>query len=328
MVCCDSCSVWYHLACCGIQTEDELDDQWFCQRCQTQTPPQAGSASTTAQEDQTRFPSTPEPLHALGPAFAATNESTRSYHAHTSDAALAPSPTFSPTGRFPVSLMDTPALYTSPRMTSGSSVMSRNATPGTPMLQPRLRVVSYAEHYNVCQTPGASDSDYKKIYSTPKFEDFFESGLQPSSATPALRNRSSPMESTDSASGSGPAFSTPSSSQNFLRSLQSGSNVPVSDMITSTNGLSSALMPISPLIPGSRNKYPAGVTDSISPSPYREHRRQISFGARVTSFGSYASHLRDHTTGESTGREPLRLGGELSMPALDDSSFTKASGAE
>ena len=328
MVCCDSCSVWYHLACCGIQTEDELDDQWFCQRCRAQTTPQAASASTTMQEAQTRFPSTPEPQLALGPAFAATNESTRSYHAHTSDAALAPSPTFSPTGRFPISLMDTPALYTSPRMTSGSSIMSRNATPGTPMIQPRLRVVSYAEHYNVCQTPGASDSDYKKIYSTPKFEDFFESGLQPSSVTPALRNRSSPMESTESASGSEPAFYTPSSSQNFLRSLQAGSSAPVSDMMTSTNGLSSALIPNSPLISGSRNKYPAGITDSISPSPYREHRRQISFGARVTSFGAYASHLRDHSDGESTSREPLRLGEELSRTAVEGNSLPKDSGAE
>ena len=328
MVCCDSCSVWYHLACCGILTEDELDDQWFCQRCQTQRTPQVPSASTTMQEEQTRFPITPEPQHALGPAFAATNESARSYHAHTSDAALAPSPTFSPNGRFPVSLMDTPALYTSPRMTSGSSVVSRNATPGTPMVQPRLRVVSYAEHYNVCQTPGASDSDYKKIYSTPKFEDFFDSGLQPSSATPALRNRSSPMESTDSASGSGLAFSTPSTSQNFLRSLQPGSSAPVSDMMASTIGLSSALLPSSPLIPGSRNKYPAGIADSISPSPFREHRRQISFGARVTSFGPYASHLRDQTVGDSSGREPLRLGEELSMPALDDISSRKDSGAE
>lgn len=322
MVCCDGCSAWYHLSCCGIETEDELEDQWFCQRCDPYDTPVRTTHIEDSSSEPVGIPVTPKLRQALGPTFSATDETTRSYHAHTSDAALAPSPTFSPGARFPISLMDTPALYVSPRIASGSSGTSNFATPGTPMNQTRPRIVSYAEHYNVCQTPGAPDSDYKKIYSTPKFEDFFDTGVMQSGSTPALRNPGSPTPlSKPRIGGLGlPAFTTPTSSQNFLRSLQMGphGSTPALEFLpSSAGGSSQSPFPISPVHSANRVKYPLVITDSISPSPYREHRRQVSFGTRATSFSASASHLRDSVTFEGVEKGPLDLGGELKAPPRD-----------
>jgi hypothetical protein len=319
MVCCDGCSIWYHLSCCGIETEDELEDQWFCQRCDPSETPARTEHVLNSPLEPVGVPVTPRLRQALGPTFSATNETSRSYHAHTSDAALAPSPTFSPGAHFPVSLMDTPALYAGPRIPSGSSVASKFATPGTPMTHPKPRIVSYAEHYNVCQTPGAPDSDYKKIYSTPKFEDFFDTGVMQSGSTPMHRNPGSPTPLNKSRLGGLglPAFTTPTSSQNFLKSLQIGAtgSTPALDFLpSSASGSSHSPFPISPVLSVNRVKYPSVITDSISPSPYREHRRQVSFGARSTSFSASASHLRDSVTFEGVEKGPLDLGGELKAP--------------
>jgi hypothetical protein len=300
MVCCDGCSIWYHLSCCGIHTEDDLDDQWFCTRCsEPRTYPKVEATASPVD----RVPVTPKLQYTTGPSLSATDETTRTYHAHTSDAALAPSPNFSATGKFSISLLDTPAFYASPRAPSGSSAYSKN-TPSTPLLQPRMRIVSYAEHYNVCQTPGAPDSDYKKIYSTPKFEDFFDSGGIQSGSTPATRNLASPTPlQRHRLSGHGhPAFVTPSSSQNFLRSLQGGST-PALESSSSPGGPGYSPLPVSPMLTSSRTTYPS-VNDSISPSPYRGHPRQVSFGTRATSFTASASSLRDSTTISGLAKPP------------------------
>jgi hypothetical protein len=315
MVCCDGCSTWYHLSCCGIASEDELEDQWFCRRCDVEGPV---SHVLDSPPDPIGVPVTPKLRQALGPTFSATDETARSYHAHTSDAALAPSPTFSPGAHFPTPLMDTPALYASPRLPSGSSVASKSVIPGSPRTYTKPRIVSYAEHYNICQTPGAPDSDYKKIYSTPKFEDFFDTGVMQSGSTPVQRNGGSPTPlNKPRIGGLGfPAFTTPTTSQNFLRSLQIGAtgSTPALDFLpSSASGASQSPFPISPVLSSAANryKYPSVITDSISPSPYREHRRQVSFGARSTSFSASASHLRDSVTFEGVEKGPLDLGGEL-----------------
>lgn len=356
MVCCDGCSVWYHLSCCGIGTEDELEDQWFCYRCEphgTSAIRGGGQASslsarnphaTSSESSRNSGPTpvTPRMRHALAPTLSATDETTRSYHAHTSDAALAPSPTFSTADKFSTLLMDTPSgpvsFYGSPRVPSGSSsIMSKftnsATTPGygTPLMQPRLRVVSYAEHYNVCQTPGAPDSDYKKIYSTPKFEDFFDTGVSmPSGTTPSLKQPGSPTplprprnkstaNGTPSGGGGGGqlAFTTPTSSQNFLRSLQSGNasaSTPALEFLSSAGGPSHSPYPISPALSSGRVIHHPTITDSISPSPYRSHARQVSFGTRASNFTAGASQLRDSVTIKPSTEKagaPLSLGGDL-----------------
>ena len=37
MVCCDLCNNWYHYHCVGLQEQEDLPEQWFCQYCK---PPQ------------------------------------------------------------------------------------------------------------------------------------------------------------------------------------------------------------------------------------------------------------------------------------------------
>jgi hypothetical protein len=269
--------------------------------------------------DQSRLPATPKFQHELEPAFSATAETVRSYRVHTSDAALAPSPMFSPAARFPMSTVETPTLYTSPRITSGSGLLSKYPTPDTPLTQPRFRVVSYAEHYNVCQTPGAADSDYKKIYSTPKFEDFFDTGIPHSGATPAARQQGSPgRPGAITRLDAQASFTTPSNSQTFLRSLQAGSATPALVFLSSTGDPSPSGFPVSPMPSGCANEYPSVVTDSISPSPYRDYKRKISFGTRVATYMANGSTQCDPITISPPEREPLELGGELRLAYVSD----------
>lgn len=279
MICCDKCAVWYHLACCGIQNGDELEEKWFCWKCEPK------NTSNIRDSPAPSALHTPRMSIHSQPTFAATDQTTRSYHAHSSDAALAPSPVFSQSGKV-ASILDTPApLYNTPRLPS-TSTFSKFATPRTPsttLFKPRT--VSYAEHYNVCQTPGASDSEYQKIYSTPKFEDFYGSTPtgNPSSPTPSRRPR------IHSNSRHNPLFTTPTTSQNFLRGLQSGASQTTPDLDhLSSAGANYSPYPISPAYPP--RLHPALSDLSATPSPMR-HKRQVSFG-RVA-FASTSSSLRE-----------------------------------
>lgn len=306
MVCCEKCSTWYHLACCGITNGDELEEKWLCWRCEPKN---------TSNIRDSPVPSalhTPRMRHSAAAVsssasqtFANTGETTRSYHAHSSDAPLAPSPVFSPSGKM-ASLLDTPApLYNTPRVPSTSSFFK---TPGTPSAlfnkaQQQQRITSYAEHYNVCQTPGgASDGEYQKIYSTPKFEDFYGAtpnaaggggGGNPSSPTPSRRAR----VFSSGTGGRNPLFTTPTSSQNFFRTLHSGAtsaSTPDLDHMSSA-GASYSPYPVSPGPPAASayppRLNPAAMGDLSTPSPLRGHKRQVSFG-RVA-FASASSSLRE-----------------------------------
>lgn len=306
MVCCEKCSTWYHLACCGIQNSDELDEKWLCWRCEPKN---------TSNIRDSPVPSalhTPRMRHAAtvgssaSQTFANTAETTRSYHAHSSDAPLAPSPVFSPSGKM-ASLLDTPApLYNTPRIPSTSSFFK---TPGTPssFVKQQQRIASYAEHYNVCQTPGGgSDGEYQKIYSTPKFEDFY-------GATPTAGNPSSPTPSRRarvfSSGGRNPLFTTPTSSQNFFRTLHSGATSASTPDLDHMSSAGASFSPY-PVSPGPTAAYPPrlnpAITDLSTPSPLRGHKRQVSFG-RVA-FASASSSLRESM---SIDDKPMKLEGPI-----------------
>ncbi len=301
MVCCDHCSVWFHLSCCGIASEDDLGESWFCWRCD-------GSQSVVRGTPISEQMGTPSIQQASNAGYPTTEESSRTYHAYTSDAALAPSPVFSNSGRMP-DREDTPGLSFSrtPRVPSSGSTFTRFMTPGTPS---RYRNVSYAEHYNICQTPGAPQSDYKKVYSTPKFED--------------LLNDYTPMRATSPTPGGGrsrvlsrsnPLFTTPSTSQNFFQGLQSASSTSATPGLVHSSSASAHYSPY-PTSPhgGAPPKLHPVLNDlTASPSPFRSHRRQVSFN-RVA-FATTSSHLRDSVVSDEMqnlgkGR-PLGLGGDL-----------------
>lgn len=307
MVCCDECSTWFHMSCCGIESEDELNNGWYCWQCELKTSPDF--------EANDRALGRPPPLSSSQPIFAATDDSAKGYHSHTGNTALAPSPVFSASGRLPATGDVGPAAPSlgggggtphlsyqqTPRIPStGSSRYGLLATPGTP-LNPRARVISYAEHYNVCQTPGEFSNEYSKIYSTPKFEDFFDGGFTPGNATSPTPGRKSRV-----VSRSNLAFTTPSTSQSFLQGLQSGTtSTPGLDHSSSVGGNFSPF-PASPFgQPSSssgRHPHPAINDPAASPSPFR-HRRQVSFN-RVA-YTATSSHLRDKGV-VSHGEEPLQ----------------------
>lgn len=291
MVCCDSCGVWHHMLCVGIETEEDLGEQWFCWDCSRQHDPRRHA---TPQPDIQRAPMMSIPMQ---PAFSANGDANRNYHGHhSSDAALAPSPIFSTSGKFLVP--DTPGFYLNtprvpststsytPRVPSSSSKAATFATPATP--SSRARTVSYAEHYNVCQTPGATDLDYTKVYATPKFEDLFDTGFTPLRASP-----------TPGGSGGTEAhksygeFRTPTTTQNFFKGLHSGGSQPTPGLEHLSSAISNhSSYPVSPVnFPPKLN--PAISELTTSPSPLRSHRRQVSFGNRVTSQSYSASHLRE-----------------------------------
>ncbi len=314
VVCCDECSTWFHMSCCGIESEEQLDNGWYCWQCEMKASPGFRSNDGTA--------GPPPPLSTSQPTFAATDDSSKGYHSHTGNTALAPSPVFSTSGRLPStgdvgpvpSLGGTPHLsyQQTPRIpSSGASRYGVLATPGTPM-NPRARVISYAEHYNVCQTPGDFSNEYSKIYSTPKFEDFFDGGFTPGNATSPTPGRRSRV-----VSRSNLAFTTPSTSQSFLQGLQSGtSSTPGLDHSSSIAGNYSPF-PASPFGPPASSGRHAQSTfndPAASPSPFR-HRRQVSFN-RVA-YTATSSHLRDSVAlkeeplqGTPTSRG-LKLGEEL-----------------
>ncbi|KAJ9110681.1 hypothetical protein QFC19_001510 [Naganishia cerealis] len=291
MVCCDSCGGWHHMTCVGINTEEDLGEQWYCWECDRKDNP--ALRNTTPQPGRHLASMMPGPMQ---PTFSANDDAAHGYHAHSSDTALAPSPIFSTSGKFlvpdtPGFFMNTPRIpsnassYT-PRMPSSSSVMAKYATPATP--SSRARTVSYAEHYNVCQTPGATELDYTKVYATPKFEDLFDTGFTPLRASP-----------TPGASASSEArrihaeLRTPTTTQNFFKELHTGGSQPTPGL----EHLSSAISNHSPY-PVSPANFPPKMNPAItelttSPSPLRSHRRQVSFGNRVTSQSYSASHLRE-----------------------------------
>jgi hypothetical protein len=210
--------------------------------------------------------------------------------------------------------MNTPRLYhQTPRVPStGTSRYGPLATPGTPM-NTGGRIVSYAEHYNVCQTPGEFSNEYSKIYSTPKFEDFFDGGFtpqrNPTSPTPGRRSRVTSRNNL--------AFTTPSTSQSFLQGLQSGlSSTPALDHSSSVGAHDSPFSAPYPSSAASRHPNPMIDDLGASPSPFR-HRRQVSFN-RIA-YTATSSHLRDTVLhGEEplagdtpTRRSGLKLGEEL-----------------
>lgn len=292
MVCCDSCGVWHHMMCVGIETEEDLGEQWFCWECSRQD--DSAPRHATPQRDNQRAPSMSAPMH---PTFSANDDAARNYHAHhSSDTALAPSPIFSTSGKFLVP--DTPGFYLNtprvpststsytPRVPSSSSKAATFATPATP--SSRARTVSYAEHYNVCQTPGATDLDYTKVYATPKFEDLFDTGFTPLRASPTPGGTGG----TDSHNSYG-EFRTPTTTQSFFKGLHSGGSQPTPGLEHLSSAISNhSSYPVSPL------NYPVKMNPAISelttsPSPLRSHRRQVSFGNRVTSQSYSASHLRE-----------------------------------
>ncbi|KAJ9118648.1 hypothetical protein QFC22_003868 [Naganishia vaughanmartiniae] len=321
MVCCDSCGGWYHMTCVGINTEEDLGEQWHCWDCDHRE--RSTLRNTTPQQGR-HLASTMSA--ALQPNFAANDDVAHGYHAHSSDTALAPSPIFSTSGKFlvpdtPGFFMNTPRIpsnansYT-PRMPSGSSVMAKYGTPATP--SSRARTVSYAEHYNVCQTPGAgaTELDYAKVYATPKFEDLFDTGFTPLRASPTPGRASASSE----ARRIHAELRTPTTTQNFFRDLHTGGSQPTPGLEHLSSAISNhSLYPVSPAsFPPKMN--PAISELTTSPSPLRSHRRQVSFGNRVTSQSYSASHLRESVIIEeksaldssspdkSRGKDRLELG--------------------
>ncbi|KAJ9101139.1 hypothetical protein QFC21_003357 [Naganishia friedmannii] len=295
MVCCDSCGGWYHMTCVGINTEEDLGEQWYCWECDDRE--RSALRNSTPQAD--RHLASSSMSHPLQPHFIANEEVAHGYHAHSSDTALAPSPIFSTSGKFlvpdtPGFFMNTPRIpsnansYT-PRMPSSSSVMTKYGTPATP--SSRARTVSYAEHYNVCQTPGAgaSELDYAKVYATPKFEDLFDTGFTPLRASPTPGGVSASSE----ARRIHAELRTPTTTQNFFRDLHTGGSQPTPGLEHLSSAISNhSTYPVSPAnFPPKMN--PAISELTTSPSPLRSHRRQVSFGNRVTSQSYSASHLRE-----------------------------------
>jgi hypothetical protein len=65
------------------------------------------------------------------------------------------------------------------------------------------------------------------------------------------------------------------------------------------------------------------MNENISPSPYRGHPRQVSFGTRATSFTASASSLRDSTIINGLGKPPP-LGTDDSREYKDESVITGA----
>ncbi len=330
MVCCDGCSGWFHMACFGIQGEEDLGSAWFCWQCELKASPPFGRGEGLSTAEHISV--LPEmPLSSRRGTFAAVDETEpQNYHSHAGigNTALAPSPVFSSSGRLPsisgppddsakdIDSMDTPRLsynYTPRIPSTGTSRYGMLATPGTPF-NARSRVISYAEHYNVCQTPGDTSHEYKKIYSTPKFEDFFEG---PFGATPFARNPTSPTPSRRKVSNRHQlAFTTPSTSQSFLQGLQSGSSSATPGLEhLSSGGVQYSPYPASPFGSVPQNRAVAQISDaSSSPSPLR-HRRQVSFNR--TAYTATSSHLRDSimlgddAEGTTPKRGSLDLGGEL-----------------
>lgn len=286
MVCCDSCGVWHHMMCVGIETEEDLGEQWYCWQCSQ--PGESDVRHSTPKPEERLVGSVP-----MQPTFSANEDAPRNFQAHSSDTALAPSPIFSTSGKFLVP--DTPGLYLNtprvpanassytPRVPSNSSMATKFATPATP--SSRGRTVSYAEHYNVCQTPGAADLDYTKVYATPKFEDLFDTGFTPLRGSPTPGG--STMSETNKSYGE---FRTPTTTQNFFKGLHTGGSQPTPGL----EHLSSAISSNS-TYPGSPISFPPKLNSELttSPSPFRSHRRQVSFGNRVTSQSYSASHLRE-----------------------------------
>ncbi|GHJ89274.1 hypothetical protein NliqN6_5676 [Naganishia liquefaciens] len=287
MVCCDSCGVWHHMMCVGVETEEDLGDQWYCWQCSREG--ESAERHSTPKPEERLVGSAP-----MQPTFSANEDAPRSFQAHSSDTALAPSPIFSTSGKFLVP--DTPGLYLNtprvpsntassytPRVPSSSSLATKFATPATP--SSRGRTVSYAEHYNVCQTPGAADLDYTKVYATPKFEDLFDTGFTPLRASPTPGG--SAMSETNK---SYDEFRTPTTTQNFFKGLHTGGSQPTPGL----EHLSSAISSNS-TYPGSPISFPPKLNSELttSPSPFRSHRRQVSFGNRITSQSYSASHLRE-----------------------------------
>lgn len=289
MVCCDNCGVWHHMMCVGIETEEDLGEQWYCWQCSRQG--DSDVRHTTPKAEPRVLESVP-----VQPTFSANEDAPRNFQAHSSDTALAPSPIFSSSGKFlvpdtPGFSLNTPRVpanssnYT-PRVPSSSSMATKFATPATP--SSRGRTVSYAEHYNVCQTPGAADLDYTKVYATPKFEDLFDTGFTPlrSSPTPG----GSAVSETNKSYGE---FRTPTTTQSFFKGLHTGGSQPTPGLEHLSSAISNtSTFPLSPI------SFPPKLNSSISdlttsPSPSRAHRRQVSFGSRIASQSYSASHLRE-----------------------------------
>lgn len=299
MVCCDSCGVWHHMMCVGIETEEDLGEQWYCWHCSRRG--ESVVRHTTPKAEPRLVSSAP-----MQPTFSANEDASRNFQAHSSDTALAPSPIFSTSGKFLVP--DTPGFYLNtprvpsntssytPRVPSSSSMATKFATPATP--SSRGRTVSYAEHYNVCQTPGA-DLDYTKVYATPKFEDLFDTGFTPLRASPTPGG--SAISETSKSYGE---FRTPTTTQDFFKGLHTDGSQPTPGLEHLSSAISNnSTYPMSPIsFPPKLN---SAISDlATSPSPLRSHRRQVSFGNRVTSQSYSASHLRESVIiEERTGQD-------------------------